>query len=64
MCRYCEKPRGHARTQDGRLAYIEGDRFTASVIVLLAKKYRIMTGVILSSPIEYCPKCGRKLEEK
>lgn len=64
MCRYCSKKRWFIRTQDNRMAYIQGDRFTASVIVLLAKKYRIMTGVILSSPIEYCPKCGRKLGEK
>lgn len=61
MCRYCSKKRGFIRTQDNRMAYIQGDRFTASVVVLISGKYRIMTGVIMSSPIEFCPKCGRHL---
>lgn len=26
------------------------------------KKFRIMSGDVISSPIAFCPKCGRKLD--
>lgn len=63
MCKHCEKPRGHF-TMGGKLAYIQGAHFNHNFIVEYCGRYRIFTNDILTAPIQYCPKCGKKLEKE
>lgn len=61
MCKYCENPRGFFAIK-GKLAYIMGTHFNHNFIVEYCGRYRILTKDILTAPIQYCPKCGKKLD--
>ncbi len=76
MCRYCELDVYRTRqTPDGKVARCLGDWWgrggwtnnkkkwihRSSLIQTADKKFRLLGWDEVSSPIEFCPKCGRKL---
>lgn len=66
MCKYCEKKQKGCFAWDGCIYTKEGASFGNNCIVIHRNKYRIrlLKTHEMTAPIEYCPKCGRKLKEE